>query len=366
MEGMSQEQRMILDGVRRLTREKIAPLAREVDEKGEFNWHIARLFAEMGLLQIFLPPEYGGLKDNKCLMFSLITEEVAKVCASSALLIIIQAVGSFPIIEFADPILKDEFFKRLASGNDLVAYLVTEPGTGSDVSAIQTRAKKKKDFYIINGRKNFATNGGIASLASVLCRTGEKQLSFFVLDMNTEGVIPGKKEDKLGFRGSNTQEVILEDVRVPHENILGKEGDGFMIAMKVFDMSRPAVGALALGIAEGAIEIALNYALERETFGQPLIKHQAVAFMIADAWMMIEAGRGLVIRASKLWDQGIRNTKLASMAKCFCSDTAMKVTTDAIRSWVDMDTAKTTRWSECFVMQNSHRSLKAQIRSRRL
>ncbi len=331
MEELNEEQRLIIETVKRLAEERIAPISKSIDESGEFNWEIANLFGELGLLQIFLPTEYGGLKSDKCLMFSLITEEIAKVCASSAILIIIQAVGSFPIIEGASPSLKKTLYPRLGSGRELTAYLVTEPDAGSDVASIRCRAEKRGDFYILNGRKIFATNGGVATISSVLCRTEKEKLTFFVLDMDSSGVILGKKEDKLGFRGSNTQEVILEDVKVPVNNMLGKEGDGFLIAMKDFDMSRPGVGALALGIAEGAVEYAMRYAIERRTFGKPLIKHQAISFMIADAWTLIEAGRGLVIRAAKMWDQGKRNTKLASMAKCFCSDAAMKITTDAVQ-----------------------------------
>jgi len=328
---LNEYQKIILDSVKKVAKEKVLPISKEIDERGEFSWEIARLFADLGLLQIFLPPEYGGMESDKCLMFSLIVEEIAKACASSALLIVIQAVGSFPIIDSGSSELKETLFPRLATGRELIAYLVTEPGAGSDVASIRTTAIKKEGFYLLNGRKSFATNGGVASLASVLARTGKEELSFFVLDMDSTGVILGKREDKLGFRGSNTQEVILEDVEVPEKHLLGKEGDGFLIAMKDFDMSRPGIAGLALGIAESAIEHALRYAVERITFGRPLITHQAISFMIADAWILIEAGRGLMIKAARLWDRGKRNTKFASMAKCFCSDAAMKITTDAIQ-----------------------------------
>ncbi len=331
LEELSPDERIILESVRRVAKEKVSPLASQLDRTGEFSWEIADLFAEMGLLQIFLPPEYGGLEKDKCLMFSLIVEEVAKACASSALLIIIQAVGSFPIIDSGSVELKERLYPRLASGKELIAYLVTEPNAGSDVGAIRTTATLEGDHYILKGQKIFATNGGVAKLASVLARTGPKSYSFFVLEMKAPGVLLGKKEDKLGFRASNTQEVILDDVRVPVSNLVGKEGDGFLIAMRDFDMSRPGVAGLALGIAQGAAEYALKYATERYTFGQPLVRHQAILFMLCDAWTMIEAGRGLMIKAARLWDQGKRNTKFASMAKYFCSDAAMKITTDAIQ-----------------------------------
>ncbi len=328
---LREEQRIIIENVKRMAREQIAPLAAEIDREGEFRWDVANILADMGLFQIYLPKEYGGIGEDPCLMFCLCTEEVAKACASSALAIIIQAVGSFPILEAGSPEQKGRFLPRLGTGKELVAYLITEPSAGSDVSAIRTKATKMAGEYVLNGRKSFATNGGVASLATVLCKVGQDKFTFFVLEMNSKGVSRGKKEDKLGFRGSNTQDVILEDVHVPAENLLGNEGDGFRIAMKDFDMSRPGVAALALGIAESAIETAVEYASHRYTFGKPLIKHQAIEFMVADAWTYIEAGRGLMIRAARLRDRGKRNTKLSSMAKYFCSDAAVRITTDAVQ-----------------------------------
>jgi cyclohexane-1-carbonyl-CoA dehydrogenase len=246
-------------------------------------------------------------------------------------MLVIQAVGSFPIIVAGNQSQRDRFFPRLSKGEELIAYLVTEPYAGSDVAGIRGKAQKKGDEYILNSRKCFATNGGVASLYTVLAKTGGKGLTFFVVESDQEGVSIGKTEDKLGFRGSNTTEVILEDVRVPEENRLGEEGEGFVIAMKDFDMSRPSIAALALGIAEAALDFSLNYACQRETFGKPLIKHQAISFMLADAAMQIEAGRGLMVEAAKKRDRNEPNIKLASMSKCFCSDIAMKITTDAVQ-----------------------------------
>jgi cyclohexane-1-carbonyl-CoA dehydrogenase len=331
MIDLKEDQKIIIENVRRMAREQIAPLAAEIDRNGEFRWDIARMLAEMGLFQIYLPSEYGGLEEDACLMFCLCIEEVAKACASSALGIIIQAVGSFPIIEAGSPDQKERFFPRLSTGKELVAYLVTEPQAGSDVSAIQTKGTKIDGKYILSGRKCFATNGGVAALATVLCNTGEGEPTFFILEMDYEGVILGRKEDKLGFRGSNTQDVILEDVHVPEEDRIGSEGEGFKIAMKDFDMSRPGVAALALGIAESAVDLAVAYASQRFTFGKPLVKHQAIEFMIADAYTAIEAARGLMIRAAQMKDRGIQNTKLSSMAKYFSSDAAMRITTDVVQ-----------------------------------
>jgi len=331
IDEMDAEQRLILDNVKKAVKERVAPIAAEMDRDGVFRWDMAKLFAQLGLLQIFLPPAYGGLEKDNTLMFCLCVEEIAKACASSALILVIQAVGSFPIIVAGNQDQRDRFFPRLATGEELVAYLVTEPFAGSDVAGIKAKAEKRDDGYILNAHKSFSTSGGVASLYTVLAKTGEEGLTFFVVERDQEGVSIGKTEDKLGFRASNTAEVMLEDVKVPNENRLGKEGQGFLIAMKDFDMSRPSIAALALGIAEAALEYSLDYACQRETFGRALVKHQAIGFMLADAAMQIEAGKGLMVDAARQHDKGNSNIKLASMSKCFCSDVAMKVATDAIQ-----------------------------------
>ena len=331
LDEINDEQKLIIENVKKVTKQRIAPIAAEMDREGVFRWDIARLFAQIGLLQIFLPPSYGGLEEDKTLMFCLCVEEIAKACASSALLLVVQAVAIFPIIVAANQSQKDRFFPRLAKGEELVAYLVTEPFAGSDVAGIKAKSEKADGGYILNGHKIFSTNGGVASLYTVLAKTGEKGLTFFIVERNQEGVFVGKREDKLGFRASDTSEVILEDVMIPEANRLGEEGEGFLIAMKDFDMSRPGIAALALGIAEAALECSLEYACLRETFGKPLIRHQAISFMLADAAIEIEAGRGLMVEAAKQNDRNKPNTKLSSMSKCFCSDIAMKITTDAVQ-----------------------------------
>ena len=331
LDEINYEQKIIIDSVKKVVKKRIAPIASEMDKEAVFRWDIARLFGEMGLFQIFLPPSYGGLEEDKTLMFCLCVEEIAKACASSALMLIIQAVGSFPIIVAGNQSQRDRFFPRLSKGEELIAYLVTEPYAGSDVAGIKAKAEKADSGYILNGRKLFSTNGGVASLYTVLAKTAEKEFTFFVVERGQNGVSIGKTEDKLGFRASNTSEVILEDVKVLEGNRLGQEGEGFLIAMKDFDMSRPAIAALALGIAEAALEYSLEYACQRETFGRPLIKHQAINFMLADAATQIEACRGLMVEAAKQQDRNKPNMKLASMSKCFCSDAAMKITTDAVQ-----------------------------------
>jgi cyclohexane-1-carbonyl-CoA dehydrogenase len=285
-------------------------------------------------MTLILPEEHGGIGDQRCTALCVCVEELAQVCASSALMMIIQAVGSFPVVHAGSDEILAEYLPRLSEGRQLAAYLVTEPGAGSDVSGVRTTAVRDGDEYVLNGTKCFATNGGVAGVYSVLARTAEARtggLTFLVVDRDAPGVSIGRKEDKLGQRGSNTTEVMLDDVRVPASHVLGGEGQGFKVAMADFDMSRPAIAAQGLGIAQGANEYALEYARTRVTFGKPIAEHQLIMAMLADGATAIEAGRGLVYRAAAQCDAGVRNTKLASMAKCFCGDTAMKVTTDAIQ-----------------------------------
>jgi len=331
MDTLTEEQRILLENVRRAVKEKIVPAAADLDRRGEFSWETASLFWDLGLLQIMLPEKYGGWPFHPCHTLCLCIEEIAKGCASSALMLIIQAVGSFPLIHAGNDSQKKKYFPMLSEQRKLIGYLVTEPGAGSDVAAITTKARKRGSVYVLTGQKTFATNGGVAGLYSVLARTGEKALSFFIVERPWKGVSLGKREDKCGFRGSDTSEVFLEEVEVPAENLIGKEGSGFLIAMADFDMSRPTVAALALGIAEGALDYATDYAKQRKTFGKPLIGHQAIQFMLADSVTLIEAGRGLMEKAALNYDAGLRNTRLASMAKYFCSDAAMKITTDMVQ-----------------------------------
>lgn len=236
MTGLTEEQRILLENVRRVSRQKIAPLACEIDRTGEFSWEIASALWDLGVLQIMLPESYGGWSSNPCYTLCLCVEEIAKTCASSALNLIIQAVGSFPLIHAGNEKQKGEYFPMLSEQRKLIGYLVTEPGAGSDVAAIATKAEKRGQIYILNGHKTFATNGGVAGLYSVLAKTGEKELSFFIVERGWKGVVIGKFEDKCGFRGSNTAEVILEEVEVPQKNLISKPGQGFLIAMADFDM----------------------------------------------------------------------------------------------------------------------------------
>ncbi|MGM0425959.1 MAG: acyl-CoA dehydrogenase family protein [Thermodesulfobacteriota bacterium] len=327
----SEEQQILLTHLRRVVREKVGPAAAATDRSGEFNWEIVSLFWDLGLLKMMLPPKYDGWPQNPTHTLCLSIEEIARACASSALLLIIQAVGSYPLIFAGSEAQKKKYCPMISDERRLMGYLVTEPGAGSDVQAIRCAARRSGNDFILNGRKVFATNGSVAGLYSVLAKTGEKDLSFFIVERDRKGISIGRIEDKCGFRGSNTAEVILEDVVVPETNLVGQPGQGFKIAMGDFDMSRPAVAALSLGLAEGALDYTVDYARERHTFGKPLIQHQAIQFLLADASTQIEASRGLMERAALAFDSGKQNTKLASMAKFFCSDAAMKITTDMVQ-----------------------------------
>jgi cyclohexane-1-carbonyl-CoA dehydrogenase len=322
------------DRIQQVAKDKIALQAPWVDEEEFFNREVETLLWDLGLLTLTFPKKHGGYGKGRAAALCIAVEEIAKFCASSALLLIIQAVGSFPIIHGGSNKLKQKYLPQMSEGRKLVAYLVTEPTSGSDIASIQTTAVKDGNEFILNGSKCFATSGGVAGIYSVLAKTSEGRgngnSSFFLAERESPGLSIGRTESKLGQRGSNTTEVFLENVRVPRENLLGREGDGFLIAMKDFDMSRPAIAAQALGIAEGAFETILQFLKERYTPGNPIADHPVIQAFLADSAILIEASRGLVYRAALLNDEGENNTKFASMAKCFVGDAAMKITTDAI------------------------------------
>jgi len=330
----TEELRIFRDKIQRLAREKIAPQASLVDEEELFNREVESLLWDDGLLTLTFPERYGGYGKGQAMALCIAVEEIAKVCASSALLLIIQAVGSFPMIHGGSRKLKQKYLPQMSQGRKLVAYLVTEPTAGSDIASIQTTSVRDGDEYVLNGSKCFATSGGIAGVYSVLAKTsdgeGNRNSSFFLVERESPGLSIGRKETKMGQRGSNTTEVFLENVRVPAENLLGREGDGFLIAMKDFDMSRPAIAAQALGIAEGALEAIIELIKNSYTLKKSAADHPVIQATLADSAILIEASRGLIYRAAILNDEGRNNTKLASMAKCFAGDAAMKITIDAL------------------------------------
>ncbi|MDO9351734.1 MAG: acyl-CoA dehydrogenase family protein [Deltaproteobacteria bacterium] len=324
--------RAFRDRIHRVAREKIGPQASRVDEKEVFNRETESLLWDLGLLTLIFPEEYGGVGKGRMVALCIAVEEIAKFCASSALLLIIQAVGSFPVVHYGAEDLKRKYLPQMSKGRKLVAYLVTEPSAGSDVAGIRTTAKRVGDHFLLNGSKCFATSGGVAGIYSILAGTSEdkRKSSFFLVEREFQGLSIGRTERKLGQRGSNTTEVFLDNVKVPAENLLGHEGDGFLIAMKDFDMSRPAIAAQALGIAEGALEVLLQSIREKQSLQKPIRDYPIIQAILADSAILIEASRGLIYRAAILNDEERSNTKLASMAKCFASDAAMKITAEVI------------------------------------
>jgi alkylation response protein AidB-like acyl-CoA dehydrogenase len=334
---LNEEQLMIRQTVRDLARDKIAPRAREIDATGEFPWDVVELFRTHDLFALPFPPEYGGLSGS-ALTLNVAVEEVAKVCATSAIILAVQALGGYPIMLAGNEEQKQRLLPDLASGRKLSAYALTEPGAGSDPAGMETRAELHGDEYVITGSKLWITEGGVADTITVFAKSDPKQrsggISAFVIEdaQKTRGFKANTIHGKLGIRGSNTAELHLDEVVVPAANRIGEEGDGFKIAMRVLDRSRPGVAAQALGIAQGAIDYAVGYARERKQFGKPIAEFQAIQFMIADMEAQTAAARAVTYWASQLIDdKSPEVTHFAAIAKLLASDTAMKVTTDAVQ-----------------------------------
>ncbi len=337
LDPLSDEQREIRELVRTLARERIAPRAAEIDKSAEFPWDVVELFRENDLFGIMYDEEYGGIGASSLLTLVTI-EELSKVCATSGLIVSVQELGSLGIKLAGSAEQKRRYLPKLASGEWLAAYALTEPGSGSDSAAMRTTARRDGDTYVLDGGKRFITNAGVASVYVVFAKTdpdaGHAGISAFVVEPGFEGFEVGRIEPKMGIKGSTTGEVFFDGCRVPAENLLGEEGDGFRLAMRILDRSRPGIGAQALGLAQGATDFALEYARTRETMGKPIAQHQLVAGMLADMETKCEAARGLLYKVGQLIDAGAEDgelTKLSAMAKLFCSDVAMEVTTDAVQ-----------------------------------
>ncbi|MCK4395140.1 acyl-CoA dehydrogenase family protein [candidate division WOR-3 bacterium] len=332
---LNEEQRMILKVVQDIAKDKILPVRQELDEKEEFPWEIIKEMAKADLFRIFIPEEYDGAgmaNFDLC----IVVEEIAKVCAGVATSYASSFLGAEPILHFANEEQKKKYLPPIASGEKLAAFGLTESGAGSDVGGIKTTAVKDGDYYVLNGTKQWITNGGEAEIYSVFVATNPKRgprgLSAFIVEKGTEGFSFGKKENKLGIRASATTELVFENARIPKENLIGKEGMGFIIAMRTFDLTRTGVGALAVGIAEGALQEAVKYAKERFQFGQSIASFQAVQIMLADMATEIEAAKALVYSVARYIDSGAKNySKESAMAKTYASDVAMRVTTDAVQ-----------------------------------
>ena len=332
----SDEEAMILDVVRQLVKERVEPRAAEIDANGEFAWDIKELFAENDLLGIPVPAEYGGL-GGSFVTYVKVVEEVAKACASSALLIAVQELGALPIMIGGTDEQKRRWLPDLASGKKLAAYALTEPGSGSDAAgSMRTRAVRDGDDYVLDGSKIWITNGSVADVVTVFAvndaTKGPNGISAFVVEKGTPGFTVGKLEKKMGIRGSPTVELTFENCRVPAANMLGDEGQGFKIAMKVLDKSRPGIAAQALGIAQGALDYATEYTKQRVAFGKPISQQQGLQFMMADMKTEVEAARLLLYEAARKCDENAADvTTWAAMAKLKCGDVAMSVTVDAVQ-----------------------------------
>jgi alkylation response protein AidB-like acyl-CoA dehydrogenase len=332
---LTEQQKTIKDLARRLAEERILPIRSELDEKEEFPWNIMKDLADADMFRVFVPEEYEGLGGG-CLELCLVTEELSRVCSGVAVSYAASALGVMTVMEYGTEEQKRRFLPEIASGKKLGAFAITEPTAGSDASNIKTTAEKVEGGYLINGTKQFITNGGEAEIYTIIALTdknkGARGASAIVVEKGTPGFTFGKKEKKMGIRSSATRELVFKNCLVPESNIIGKPGLGFIQAMRLFDRSRPGIGAQAVGLCQGALEAATDYAQERVQFDQPLITQPVVQQMLADMAIQTEAARALVYAAARYVDSGAKNvTETSAMAKVFASDAAMKVTVDAVQ-----------------------------------
>jgi alkylation response protein AidB-like acyl-CoA dehydrogenase len=332
---LTDEQQTIKDLARRIAEERVLPVRAELDEKEEFPWEIMKELAASDMFRVFVPEEYDGLGYG-CLELCLVMEELSRVCSSVAISYAATALGCLTLVEYGTEGQKQKYLPAIANGEKLAAFAVTEPTAGSDAGAIKTTADKVEGGYFINGTKQFITNGGEAEIYTVIALTdktrGARGASAILVDKDTPGFTFGKKEKKLGIRASATRELVFKDCFVPDENVIGKPGMGFILTMRLFDRSRPCIGAQAVGIAQGALEAAVDYTRERIQFGHPLIALPVVQDMLAEMATQVEAARALTYAAARTVDSGAKNiTESSSMCKVFASDVAMKVTTDAVQ-----------------------------------
>jgi alkylation response protein AidB-like acyl-CoA dehydrogenase len=332
---LTDEHRSLREMVRKLAEDKIAPRAAEIDETEEFPWDVKEALAETGLLGLHIPTEYGG-SGGDAIAFIILAEEIARVCASSSLIPLIQKLGSMPLLVGASEEQKKAWFPGIASGEDLISYAISEADAGSDPASMKTTAVRDGDEYVLNGTKVWISGAGVSNLYTVLAKTdptkGARGVSAFLVRADDPGFSVGPKERKLGIKGSPTCQIHFDDCRIPADRLIGEEGKGFTYAMQAFDHTRPAIGAQAVGIAQGAIDFAREYVKEREQFGKPIGAFQGVQFMLADMQTETEASRMLVYAAGAKVDRGDADlTMAASMAKLKAGDVAMSVTTDAVQ-----------------------------------
>jgi len=332
---LTKEQKTVKSLARRIAEERILPVRAELDETEEFPWAIMKDLADADMFRVFVPEEYEGLGGG-CLELCLVVEELSRVCGAVATCYAVNALGCFTLIDYGTEEQKRKYLPDIAGGKKLTAFAVTEPTAGSDVSAIKTTAEKVEGGYVLNGTKQFITNGGEAEIYTVIALTdkarGVRGASAILVEKDTPGFSFGKKEKKMGIRASATRELIFRNCFVPEENLVAKPGMGFLLTMKLFDHSRPGIGAQAVGIAQGALEAAVDYTRQRIQFGQPLISLPVVQDILGEMATQVEAARALVYAAARMVDSGAKKvTEESAMAKVFASDVAMKVTTDAVQ-----------------------------------
>ena len=332
---LTEQQKTIKSLARRIAEERILPVRAELDEKEEFPWNIMKDLADADMFRVFVPEAYEGLGGG-CLELCLVTEELSRVCSGVAVSYAASTLGVMTVMEYGTEEQKHKYLPDIASGKKLGAFAITEPTAGSDAGNIKTTAEKVAGGYLLNGTKQFITNGGEAEIYTIIALTdkarGARGASAILVEKGTPGFTFGKKEKKMGIRSSATRELVFKNCLVPEGNLIGKPGLGFIQAMRLFDRSRPGIGAQAVGLAQGALEAAVDYAQERIQFNQPIITQPVVQQMLADMAIQTEAARALVYAAARYVDSGARNvTEESAMAKVFASDAAMKVTVDAVQ-----------------------------------
>jgi alkylation response protein AidB-like acyl-CoA dehydrogenase len=332
---LTEQQKEIKNLTRTIAEEQVLPVRAELDEKEEFPWGIMKILADAGLFGVYIPEEYGGLGGG-LLDLCLVVEELSRVCSGIAVSYAASGLGTFTLLEYGTDEQRKKYLPDIASGRKLAAFGLTEADAGSDAGGVKTTAQKTDKGYILNGIKQFITNGGDAEVYTVIALTdkskGPRGASAFIVEKDTPGFTFGRKEKKLGIRASSTRELVFEDCLIPAENIINREGMGFILTMKLLDRSRPGLGAQAMGLAQGALEAAIDYAKKRVQFGHPIYAQQAVQQMLAEMAMQVEAARALVYSTARMIDNGARDfTKESAMCKVFASDVAMRVTTDAMQ-----------------------------------
>ena len=335
--NFTEEQLAFRDSVRRMAEQRVAPIAAEIDEKDRFPTELVKLFGEMGLMQLWVPEKYGGPEGNLT-MVCIAREEISRFSPAAGSIAGLNTMFSMPLLHFGSEEQRQRFLPKIAAGGVVTAIAISEPQAGSDVSAMTTRAVKDGDSYVINGRKQWCSYGVEAEYIALMARTagetGADGISCFVIEpKKMKGISFGRHERKMGWRGAPNTPIFLDNVRVPAENLIGEEGKGFRASLRALDMNRPTIGAQCVGLAQGALEASLAYAKERKQFKRAIAEFQGIQFMLADMAMNIEAARALVYECARAGDTGdfARLNTRASMAKCFSSDMAMRVTTDAVQ-----------------------------------